>query len=151
MFLYMFKHNMELDMNIWGPHYWFIIHTVAMTYPNIPGSTTKKKYYDFYQNLSTFLPHKKAKETFNKILKSYPITPYLDSKESLLKWTHFIHNKINIIIKKKTLSYKTFYESYHKQYIPKPIVKYNYTQWYKKIAYFLSILIILFTIFIFVR
>tara|TARA_X000001036_G_C20614334_1_gene780309 strand:+ start:496 stop:951 length:456 start_codon:yes stop_codon:yes gene_type:complete len=151
MFLYLFKDNMDLPMNIWGPHYWFIIHTVAMNYPKIPGATTKKKYYDFFQYLPLFLPHKKAQTLFTTLLKKYPISPYLDSKESLLKWTHFIHNKVNIIFNKPTMSYKTFYESYHKQFIPKPTVKFNYKQWYKKIAYCLSILFILFTIFLFIR
>ena len=28
---------------IWGPHYWFFLNTVAMTYPNYPNKVTKKK------------------------------------------------------------------------------------------------------------
>ena len=138
---------MELDMNVWGPHYWFIIHTVAMTYPKVPGSTTKKRYYTFYTELPYLLPHKKSRKLFTDILQKYPITPYLDSKESLIKWTHFIHNKVNIKYNKPTVSYKEFYETYHRQYIPKPVVKYNYREWYKKIVYILLITVILITIF----
>lgn len=151
MFLYVFKHNMDLPMNVWGPHYWFIIHTVAMNYPKIPGATTKKKYYEFYQQLPTFLPHKKARKLFNNLLEKYPITPYLDSKESLVKWTHFIHNKVNIVFNKPTISYKTFYETYHKQYLPKPVTKVNYRNWYKKLAYVMCILIISIAIYLFIR
>ena len=29
---------------IWGPHYWFFLNTVAMTYPNFPNKVTKKKW-----------------------------------------------------------------------------------------------------------
>ena len=47
---------MYFDPEVWGPHYWFIIHTIAMTYPKIPGSATKKRYYKFYQDLPHFLP-----------------------------------------------------------------------------------------------
>ena len=36
----------ELDPKIWGPHYWFVLHTISLTYPDIPNETTKKKYYD---------------------------------------------------------------------------------------------------------
>lgn len=142
---------MDLNMNIWGPHYWFIIHTIAMTYPKIPGSATKKRYYKFYQDLPHFLPHKSSRKLFTQILEKFPITPYLDSKESLVKWTHFIHNKINIKFNKPTISYKDFYETYHKQYIPKPTVKINYREWYKKIAYVTCIILIVFVIFFMIR
>lgn len=138
---------MDFDMNVWGPHYWFIIHTVAMTYPKVPGSTTKKRYYTFYKELPYFLPHKKSRKLFTDILDKYPITPYLDSKESLIKWTHYIHNKVNIKYNKPTVTYKTFYETYHKQYLPKPVVKYNYREWYKKIVFIFLITVILITIF----
>ena len=79
---------MDLNMNIWGPHYWFIIHTIAMTYPKIPGSATKKRYYKFYQDLPHFLPHKSSRKLFTQILEKFPITPYLDSKESSLRQTY---------------------------------------------------------------
>ena len=151
MFLYVFKCNMDLDMNVWGPHYWFIIHTVAMTYPKIPGLTTKKRYYRFYQELPYFLPHKTSRKEFTEIIEKYPIMPYLDSKESLIKWTHFIHNKMNIKYNKPTVTYKNFYETYHKQYTPKPTVKINYKQWYKKIAYFICIFFIILIIFLMIR
>ena len=42
---------MSLDPKIWGPHYWFVLHTIALTYPLTPNDTTKKKYYDFFHNL----------------------------------------------------------------------------------------------------
>ena len=45
-----------LDPKIWGPHYWFFLHTIAVTYPHNPNSVTKKKYYDLIQNLHIFLP-----------------------------------------------------------------------------------------------
>ena len=99
----------------------------------------QKKNIIIYQQLPTFLPHKKARKLFNKLLEKYPITPYLDSKESLVKWTHFIHNKVNIVFNKPTISYKTFYETYHKQYLPKPVTKVNYRNWYKKLAYVMCI------------
>ena len=41
---------MNFDPNIWGPHYWFFLHTIAESYPLHPNSVTKKKYYDSIQN-----------------------------------------------------------------------------------------------------
>ena len=38
---------MTLDPKVWGPHYWFVLHTIALKYPLNPNTTIKKKYYDF--------------------------------------------------------------------------------------------------------
>ena len=35
---------MALDPKVWGPHYWFFLHTVAMCYPHRPNTITKKKH-----------------------------------------------------------------------------------------------------------
>ena len=34
---------MELDPIIWGPHYWFMLHTIALNYPIRPNDVIKKK------------------------------------------------------------------------------------------------------------
>ena len=44
---------MALNPKVWRPHYWFVLHTIALTYPLHPNETIKKKYYDFINN---FLP-----------------------------------------------------------------------------------------------
>ena len=87
---------MIYEPKIWGPHYWFVLHTIALNYPLHPNETSKKKYYDFIQNLPIFLPISNMGNLFSKLLDIYPVTPYLDSRESLVKWMHFIHNKINL-------------------------------------------------------
>ena len=45
---------MALDPNIWGPHYWFVLHTIALSYPHTPNEVMRKKYYDFVQNIPLF-------------------------------------------------------------------------------------------------
>ena len=44
------------DPTIWGPPFWFFLHTISLKYPNHPSTVMKKKYYDFFRNLSDFLP-----------------------------------------------------------------------------------------------
>ena len=34
---------MNFDPDVWGPHYWFFLHTIAESYPIHPNSVTKKK------------------------------------------------------------------------------------------------------------
>ena len=112
---------MVLDPKIWGPHYWFFLHTIALNYPLYPNDISKKKYYDFIENFSLFIPIPDIANSFSNILDEFPVTPYLDSRESFIKWVHFIHNKINIKLNlpEKTLeeSLKNYYDLYRDQKI----------------------------------
>ena len=56
------------------------------------------------------------------MLDKYPVTPYLDNKDSFKKWMHFIHNKINVLIGKDEISYWKAEEIYEKSYAPKQIL-----------------------------
>tara|TARA_Y100000389_G_C17467422_1_gene526919 strand:- start:5735 stop:6187 length:453 start_codon:yes stop_codon:yes gene_type:complete len=110
------KHNTVLRAEIWGPHYWFVLYTIAISYPNNPNQTTKKKYYDFIQNLPIFLPDQEIGNIFLEFLDNYPVTPYLDSRESFIKWVHFIHNKINIYLGKSEMTYYDAMNNYYENY-----------------------------------
>ena len=65
---------MELDPTVWGPHYWFMLHTTALTYPIHPNATTKKKYYDFIYNLPLFIPHRNISNAFADVLVAWGLT-----------------------------------------------------------------------------
>ena len=105
-----------LDPKVWGPHYWFFLHTLAMTYPNHPNAVTKKKYYEFIQNLPLFLPVEQISGEFSKLIDKYPITPYLDNRDSFVRWMHFIHNKINEKLEKPQISLNEFFIKYYDEY-----------------------------------
>lgn len=114
---------MVLNPEIWGPHYWFFIYTIALSYPLNPNDTTKKKYYDFIQNLPIFIPVSEIGNTFSVFLDKYPVTPYLDSRESFIKWVHFIHNKLNIYLNKPEVSYYKAMDNYYENYKVKEVKK----------------------------
>lgn len=105
-----------LDPKIWGPHYWFFLHTLSMTYPHHPNAVTKKKYYEFIQNLPMFLPVEEIAGRFSKLLDKYPVTPYLDNRDSFVRWMHFIHNKINEDLEKPPITLQDFYIKYYNEY-----------------------------------
>jgi len=108
----------DLDPKIWGPHYWFFLHTIAMSYPVHPNAVTKKKYYDFVQNIPLFIPVESMAGEFSKLLDKYPVQPYLDNKESFIRWMWFIHNKINKKLEKPQISLNEFYVKYYEEYKP---------------------------------
>jgi len=105
-----------LDPKIWGPHYWFFLHTIAMTYPHHPNAITKKKYYEFVQNLPLFIPVEEISKEFEKLIDKYPITPYLENRDSFTRWMYFIHNKINEKLEKPSISLNDFFVQYYNQY-----------------------------------
>ena len=120
---------MKLDSKVWGPHYWFFLHTIAITYPLHPNTITKKKYYEFIHNIPLFIPIDSMSTYFSKLLDEYPVTPYLDTRDSFIRWMHFIHNKINERLEKPKISLEDFYKDYYEAYKPK---QEQWSDWVKK-------------------
>lgn len=131
---------MAFDSKIWGPHMWFFLHTSAMCYPIRPSEVTKKKFYDFFQNLHLFIPVESMGSYFSKLIDEYPISPYLDNRESLIRWVWFIHNKINEKLEKPQISLNDFYINYYEAYKPKNEKIQEYYKIREKAIYFTSLL-----------
>lgn len=126
---------MKMDPKVWGPHYWFFLHTIAFTYPKQPNAVIKKKYYELIQNLPLFIPTESASSNFEKLLNLYPVTPYLDTKDTFIRWTHFIHNKINEQLEKPSISLSKFYEYYYSKYKPNNLKLREHYKMISKIIY----------------
>ena len=129
-----------LDPEIWGPHFWFFINTLSLNYPNNPNDVTKKKYYEFIQNLPLFIPVEEIANDFDKLLKLYPVSSYLDSKKSFVKWVHFKHNKINEKMEKPKISLTDFYNNYYNEYKKKDIKFKEFEKWKMQILYIIFML-----------
>jgi hypothetical protein len=112
---------MKFSPSAWGPHYWFFLHTVAESYPLSPNQVTKRKYYDLIQNFPLFIPDEEIGNKFSRLLDKYPVTPYLDSRDSFVRWNHFMHNKINGILGKEEISLPLALDKYRDEYKPKVV------------------------------
>ena len=131
-----------LDPKIWGPHYWFFLHTLSMTYPKNPNAVNKKKYYDFIQSLPLFIQVESISGEFSKLLDRYPVAPYLDNRESFTLWMHFIHNKINEKLEKPQITLNEFYVKYYEEYKPNNIKLLEFYKWREKVIYVVLLLAI---------
>uniref|UniRef100_A0A6C0JHE4 thiol oxidase n=1 Tax=viral metagenome TaxID=1070528 RepID=A0A6C0JHE4_9ZZZZ len=138
---------MHFDPSVWGPHYWFFIHTVAESYPITPNSVTKRKYYDFIQNIPLFIPVPEMGDKFSELLDKYPVTPYLDNRDSFVRWTHFIHNKYNFMLGKEEISLPNALEKYRAEYKPKPVYLSEKIKTRKHVIYALLVLTLLILIY----
>lgn len=110
------------DPSVWGPHYWFFLMTIALSYPENVNQVVKRKYYDFIMNLPVFIPNTKIGNTFSDLLNKYPVTPYLDNRDSFVKWVVFIHNKVNVLLGKPEMSQSKALKHYFDLYKPKPVI-----------------------------
>lgn len=106
---------------VWGPRYWFFLQTIAHTYPLTPNAVTKRKYYDLIQNMPLFIPNPEIGDNFIALLDRYPITPYLDNRDSFIRWIHFIHNRINRILGKEEITLFEALDDYKALYRPKQV------------------------------
>lgn len=134
------KYASEMDVlrpEVWGPHYWFFLMTIALSYPLVPNEVTKKKYYEFIQNFPLFIPNEEIAKDFDAMLNMYPVTPYLDGRESFILWVIFIHNKINAKLEKKELSRENALENYLAEYRPKPVYIMEHIKWSRHVIYLL--------------
>lgn len=129
-----------LDPDVWGPHFWFFLHTIAISYPNRPNDVTKKKYYEFIMNLPLFIPVESIGNDFGKLLDQYPVSSYLDSRDSIVRWFHFIHNKINEKLEKPIISLNDFYTKYYEEYKPKNVKMKEHYKWKEKVIYTMIVL-----------
>ena len=140
-----------MDPDVWGPPYWFVLHTIAYCYPENVNQVTKRKYYDFIQNLPLFIPVPEMGNKFASILDSYPVTPYLDSRESFIRWVHFIHNKYNVILGKEEMTLQESIELFLEKYRAKPVRYTERANIWRHMAYLGLFLILFFAIYVFYR
>ena len=137
---------MIFDENVWGPHYWFVLMTIAMSYPEFPNEVTRRKYYDLIQNFPLFLPKVEMTKKFSEILDKHPVSPYLVNRDSFIRWVYFIHNKVNVYLGKEEISFSLAMEQYLANYLPRQIALSDKFHIQKK--YILFAFLILFFVFI---
>jgi hypothetical protein len=106
----------NLSPLIWGPPLWHTLFTFALAYPLQPNAITKRKYYDFIQNLPLFLPNAEIRKTFGALIDEYPVQPYLKTRDSFVHWVHFIHNRVNKMTGRPEITLYEAMDRYYAQY-----------------------------------
>jgi hypothetical protein len=133
----------SFDPEVWGPHYWFFLMTIAISYPLKANDVTRKKYYDLISNIPLFIPHPPIGNKFSDLLDKYPVSPYLEGKDAFLKWVNFIHNKINVELGKDEKTLTESLNSYYELYKPKEIILREQIKYKKKLVITGSIIVLL--------
>ena len=136
----------NLDETIWLPHFWFFLFTLAHSYPDTPNKVTKRKYYDFVQNLPLFLPHDTIRNQFSHLLDEFPVSPYLDHKDSFTYWVHVMNNKLNFKLGYLQKTYLQNLDEYYNHFLPQPLQISDKIGFQKKYIIFTLIICLMFMI-----
>ena len=96
----------KIDKTFWGNRVWFFIHYIALHQPKKIPDNVGYAFKKMMESLSYLLPCSICREHLKNHLLSFPIDSYLDTNESLFEWTVILHNKVNVSLKKKTMTVK---------------------------------------------
>ncbi len=105
---------MHLPPSSWGPFFWHTIHIVALGYPLKPTYAHKKSAKEFFESLQFLIPCPICREHYASHMKELPITPFLDRRDDLFKWTVTLHNKVNVMLGKPQFSEMESIEYYRR-------------------------------------
>ena len=135
-----------MDNTIWGPYFWFTLHTITIAYPDNPTYNERRYYNDFFLSLQNVLPCPLCREHYKQHLQEYPISVHLGNKEEIVKWCFNLHNRVNRSLGKPDFKYEDFKEKYRKIYTPTLFEKVVNTENLKKYKKYKIILLIILTI-----
>ena len=97
---------MRLPPSVWGPFFWHTIHITALSYPPKPSYAHKRAAKEFFESLVHLIPCPKCREHYTTHLQKNPISPHLDRREDLFRWTVNLHNEVNKSLNKPIVTEK---------------------------------------------
>jgi hypothetical protein len=93
---------MRLPPTVWGPLFWHTIHITALGYSNEPTYAQKRAAKEFFEALAHLIPCPLCRSHYETHLQKYPISPHLDKRIDLFRWTVNLHNEVNKSLGKPT-------------------------------------------------
>jgi hypothetical protein len=87
---------------IWGKHFWYMLHFITLEYPENPSDEHKLHYSQYLHDLTHVLPCEKCSKEYMSYITSNP--PSIDNRDTLFSWSVDFHNYINIHLNKPCMS-----------------------------------------------
>ena len=103
-----YNSNDGMLTSVWGPIFWFFLHTMSFNYPINPTLENKKEYMNFILSMQYILPCKFCRDNLNTNFKKLPITmDVMKNRNTFSKYIYDLHELINKMLHKKSnLSYE---------------------------------------------
>lgn len=106
---------MNLEPNIWGPHYWATFHFMSSTYDNNPNQSIQSTMKTFIQSLPVFLPCKECQDHAFEFIKSVNLNQVVQNRKELFTFFFNFHNSVNQRLKKPLMKIE---DALNKYYVP---------------------------------
>jgi hypothetical protein len=104
---------MGLTPDGWGPYFWATVHLSALGAPSVIDSIQGSGYRSFYSALPWVIPCQSCSEHLKENLQKMPLSDeVLKGNEPLFAWTVQLHNEVNQMLGKPTVTIeqaKTFW------------------------------------------
>ena len=138
---------------VWFEHYVFVLQTMISQYPlTLPDSITKRLYYYYLTNMAEVMPEGEHRRLYkDAVLTTFPLTPYLDTREDLFRWLHRVCNYISVGTGGGETEAKDWIDSYREWYKPKPIVAKETQRWHRIVVFLVMIVSLFLLAFIAMR
>lgn len=130
------SHNIEMNIqtatgiasspDIFGPSYWYILHSGSISYPINPTPIVKEKMKNFIIGIPIMIPCKNCQEHATSYIEKYynNLDIICSSRDSLFKFFVDFHNAVNNRLNKPLVTYDDAYKMYSGKV---KINKMNYT------------------------
>ena len=139
----------NIDPKIWGPQFWQTFHLSTIGYPNTPTKEHIFSYERFYISFIEILPCEKCSHSAKELIAVSNLEEGLKSRKNLILWGYNFHDMVNKKLGKQSPSFEDFKKkiSQHSTISFRGGFFQNIFSFDNKIALFIIICIILFTIF----
>jgi hypothetical protein len=109
-----YNSNDGMLTSVWGPVFWFFLHTMSFNYPICPNNETKKHYMNFILSLKNILPCKYCRDNLTDNFKKLPISmDTMKNRETFSRYVYNLHEVVNKMLKKKSnLTYEDVRERF---------------------------------------
>jgi hypothetical protein len=107
-----------MSPTIWGPHAWFLLHSISMALPNKIPKETQKNLIDFMESFGGLIPCNICKINYKRhLLKDMsPLKDNIQTRQLFAKWLIDLHNIVNKETGKPEMCYEAVVEKYDKIY-----------------------------------
>jgi hypothetical protein len=98
--------NISMPPDVWGPIFWDAMHIASLAYPVQPTEADKAGAKAFFESLASVIPCPICREHYSAKIKESPIA--VGSKGELIYWVWDIHNQVNTMLNKPTVTIEQF-------------------------------------------
>lgn len=100
--------RMGMSPDVWGPVFWATMHIATLGYPVNPSHKDQEAAIKFYESLVVMIPCPICREHYGVHLTKMPVKEVVHSRDALINWVFNVHNKVNIQLGKKEISWEDY-------------------------------------------